>query len=220
MSDVSNVMPKFDFSKATLKSSAELTPTKKVDNGKFLRPGRHEVTITSVENYGLDKNDSNWLNFRVIYTGTGGKTISDFVKVPMRDNVYGAKKSVGPFKRLASMIRAMGVELTIENAGSVLPKLFEKTDGLIGTALVVEAGYENAYDRYIKNTDGTSHIEVVLQDGTTLNDLATGAALKFPDSKAAAEHCKGANIRFDSFTRVLAYDVSSTPSKKSANSNW
>ncbi len=211
-------MPKFDFSKATLKTNSELAG--KADNGKFLRPGRHEVTVQAVENAGIDKNDPNWFQLKVTLKGTGDKTITDYVKIPMRDNVYGQYKSLKPFKRLINLVKGLGADLTVETAGTVLPSLFERAEKLVGRGLAVEVGYENAYGKYVKTDEG-AHIEIVKTDGQTVNDLATGRPLRFPDSKAAEAHAKGVNIRFDAFTRVLSYDKSATASApKAANGNW
>lgn len=219
---MSNAMPKFDFSKATVKSDADLEAAlpKKGKTSSIFKPGLHEVTITEATYEGPAKSDPTWSNVAITYAGAGGKTIRDYILVPSKDLVYGEKKTLYPFQRLQTLINGLGMQLTASNVGKVLGQVMGNLDNLKGLNVAIEVGFNRAHGKLVK-TGESAHVEIVLANKTLLTDPATGIPMQFPNFDAAEAHATGANIAFDSFPRVLSYSVSSTPNKGvAADGNW
>ncbi len=223
MSDQANKMPKFDFSKSSIKSDAELEllTAKKGDTSKVFRPGRHEVTIASAIVGGPGTNDPTWTNVEITYQGAGAKSIKDFVLVPTRDIVYGPKKTLYPFQRLQNLLGALGKSLKVDNVGEVLSSVMGNLSALQGMNVAIEVGYQRAHGKMVRNDLGESHVEIVLANKTILAG-ENGQPLTFPDFGAAEAHAKAANIAFDSFPRILGYATSATPARTltAVNANW
>jgi len=217
-------MPKFNFSKATFTSEAALQEaTGKKSGGKeskVMRPGRHEVTISAINELGAAAKDPSWYKFSLILTGTGGKEIRDLIMVPTTDVVYGADKTMFPYNKLKNLLGALGVSLTVDNLGESLNATFGDLASLVGKNLAIEVGYQKSHVRFLRNDIGEM-TGVRIVNGRTKQDLvdASGVVLTFPDIAAAEAHVQANNIPYDAFPSVLSYVASSTPNGKK-DSNW
>ncbi len=209
----SNLMPKFDFSKSTVKTTEELEAlAPKRGESKFFRPGRHEVVIAGVEYTGTAK-DPNWGKLTITYGGTGEKTIKDFVLIPFSDIKYGEKQTVYPFKKLQNLVAGLGLVLTPENMGDVMTTLFKDTTVLTGLHLIIEVGYQNGHLKFSRNGADESVVNIVEKNGDLLTDGVSKEALIFSDADSALAYAEQKGLKVDRFVNVIGYDKSATPNK-------
>ncbi len=205
-----NLMPKFDFSKSTVKTTEELEALAPKDS-KFFRPGRHEVVIAGVEYTGAAK-DPNWGKLTVTYGGTGDKTIKDFVLIPFSDIKYGEKQTIYPFKKLQNLVSGLGLTLTPENMGDVMNTLFKDTTVLTGLHLIIEVGYQNGHLKFSRVDDQTV-VNIVEKGGELLTDGVSKDPLIFSDADSALAYAEQKGLKVDRFVNVVGYDKSATPNK-------
>lgn len=218
-------VPKFNFSGSSIKTEAEMAKEEALTGGgdKYLRPGRHEVSITSVEYTGLAK-DPNWGKFTLVLTGTGNKTTKAFLMVPFRDVMYvsqAGKPTAFMYKKFKSFMESLGVVITVDTLGDVLPTYFGNNGaGLVGLNVAVEIGYEGNYVRYAgKDATGNKQYNIVFGDGSVLLDKQL-QVVAFPDFEAAGNYAEANQIRLQKFPEILAYSTSATPSAVKAASAW
>lgn len=216
-------MPKFNFSNATFKSEAALQEaTGKKGGGKVMQPGKHEVTIAAAEFRGMSEKDPSWAKVSITLQGTGEKKVMDMLLVPTADIVYGANKTLFPYKKLQNFLGALGYTLTVENLGEVLGSTLSRPEQLIGKNLAVEVGYgSRSHIRVIRN-DLREQVGVRIVDGRTKSDMVDGSGnpLSFSDVDSATAYLDTNNIPYESFPSVQSYIGSSTPNgsgKKDAN---
>lgn len=219
-------VPKFNFTGSSIKTEAEMAveESKSGGGGKYLAPGRHEVSITEVEYKGLAK-DQNWGKFTVTLTGTGDKTTKSFLLVPFRDVMYvgpSGKPTALLYKKFKGFMEALGVTLTVDTLGDVLPTYFGNGGaGLIGKNLAIEIGYEGNYVRYAgKNDDGTKKYNIAFSGGTDLLMDKQLQVINFPDFEAANNYAETHQIKLQKFPEVLAYAPSTVPNVAATVSNW
>lgn len=220
MSTSSPVIPKFNFNNNSIKSDKDLDE-KLAESGsldKYLRAGKHEVTITGVEYVGTAK-DSRWGQFKITYMGTGEKTTQEWLLVPFQDAHYtgtSGKETLFPFKRVQGFVKALGGKLTNSSLESTMNTYFAKPEkGLVGLNLAITVGYEGNHVDF-KSKD---QYVITMKDGSTLADQ-DGKSLVFTTRDAAVEHCEQQSVSIDKYTRVLSYDMSSTGPKKVVGGNW
>lgn len=203
-------MPKFNFSQSSIKTDDEFNKQEGDQSGsKYLRPGRHEVVITKVE-YTGPGNDKNWGKFTLTLTGTGDKTTRMFLLVPFRDVMYvnpnGKGKPTGlMFKKFKDAMSALGVTISVETLGTVLPTYFGNGgEALVGAKLAIELGYDGNYIKYAgKNEDGTKRYEIALKDGSVLLDKVSMQPVTFPDPNAAEAYAQSSQIIIQKFPSIL-----------------
>ena len=159
--------------------------------------GRHEgLEITSVEEKESCIKDNTW--GRVVFTLTLEKRlIKASIMYPTKALVYGADKSVFPFKKLQEFLGACGIELTKANAGEIIPAIFINPAILIGVKLdvivghssnyahYVEKGVYHIYDNYNKAILGVDGINPLSFDSREACELFCLDQLKLPFSKFA-----------------------------------
>ncbi len=220
---MSNEMPKFDFSGASIGSDAELDEALKseANTDRRFEPGKYEVEIENVTYHAKGKNDDTWTTLAVELRGTGDRKIRTFVLVPSRDLRYGPKKTLFPFKNLQSFCSALGAELKRENAEQVLKQLFSKFDTLKGARVSIELGFKKGFVKYIgKNSEGANQYHLHTQDGNVVC-ASNDQPIVFADFAAAAEHAKQNSIEIEdlSVTR-WAPSASGSGIKVGAKGGW
>lgn len=208
MTAVSVEIPKFNFTGSSIKTDDEFNKQEgERSGGQYLRPGRHEVVITKVE-YKGPATDPNWGKFTLTLTGTGDKTTRYFIMVPFRDVMYVGKsgKPTGlMYKKFKDFMGALGVNLTVDSLGAVLPTYFSRDgEALLGGKLAIELGYDGNYIKYAgKNEDGTKRYEIALKDGSVLLNKDTMQPVTFPDPAAAEAFATSTQIIIQKFPDIL-----------------
>lgn len=218
-------MPKFNFSKATFTSEADLNaatqrPEGSNSSSKVMRPGKHEVTISAVENRGVSEKDPSWIKLGLTLSGTGTKEIRTVLLVPTADIVYGAKKTLFPYSKLKEFLKAIGEEsVTVENLGDILSRTIGRDGALKGMNLSIEVGYQRNHLRSVRNDIGETSVRIV--DGKTKSDMlgADGKVMSFSDYDSAEAYLVANNIPYDAFPSVLKFGPAAAQGK-SANANW
>lgn len=201
-------IPKFNFSGSSIKTDEEFNKQEgELSGGQYLRPGRHEVVITKVEYKGPSK-DPNWGRFTLTLTGTGDKTTKYFLQVPFRDVMYVSSKGKPTgfmFKKFRDFMGALGIGITVDSLGEVLPTYFSKGgEALVGGKLAIELGYDGNYVKYAgKNGDGTKRYEIALKDGSILLDKDTLQPVTFADPSAAEAYAAEAQIIIQKYPEIL-----------------
>lgn len=201
-------MPKFNFANSSIKTDDEFNKQEgEQSGGKYLRPGRHEVAITKVEYTGPAK-DPNWGKFTLTLTGTGDKTTRYFLMVPFRDVMYVGKsgKPTGlMFKKFKDFMSALGVTISVDSLGTVLPTYFAQGgEPLVGGKLAIELGYDGNYIKYAgKNEDGSKRYEIALKDGSVLLNKDTLQPVTFPDPASAEAYATSSQIIIQKFPEIL-----------------
>lgn len=208
-------IPKFNFSGSTIKTDEELEQKLAEtgnNGGKYFRPGKHTVTIASVEYQGPAKDDS-WGKFLLKLEGTGEKSTTAQVIVPFKDVMYTAKSgkpTTYMFKRIQNFMKALGVELKISNLQDVLTAWFTNpSKTLVGKEVVVNIGYNGnhiAYDG--KDSDGNAQFVIKMRDGSVQLDSKTLTPLLFSTRDAAMAMAESLNIEIQEYSSVLDYEVS------------
>lgn len=221
MTDLPVSVPKFNFSKSTIKSDEELKAL--LDNDgksgdKYFRPGLHEVTITKMEYKGR-AGDQDWGKFVLSFEGAGGKATTGMIFVPFADVNYNGKNGKPTtlfYRRFTKFMDSVGIKVTVANREQVLTETFLKPERspLIGSPVKIQFGYDGNYVDY-KGKDEAGIKKYVIQ---MANNGGTTAET-FPTFDAAAAHAEQANIQLQEYPQVLSYEVSSTPAAKKV-SNW
>lgn len=219
-------VPKFNFTGSTIKTEAEMAAESDKaggSGGKYLKPGRHEVTITEVEYKGLAK-DQNWGKFTLTLTGTGDKTIKSFLIVPFRDVMYvgaSGKPTAFMYKKFKEFMAGLGVEVTVESLGDVLPQYFGNGGaGLVGLNVAIEVGYEGNYTRYAgKAENGEKKYNIVFADGALLMDRQL-QVINFPDYASATNYAEANQIKLQAFPEILSYSQPSRGNVTAGAGNW
>lgn len=220
-------IPKFNFSGSSIKTEAEMAKEEAASGGgdKYLKPGRHEVVITSVEYAGLAK-DQNWGKFTLTLTGTGDKTIKSFLLVPFRDVMYvgaSGKPTAFLYKKFKSFMAGLGIEITVDSLGEVLPTYFgNNAKALVGLTTAIEVGYDGNYVKYAGKTEsGEKRYNIVFSDGNILLDKQL-QIMEFPDFAAAGLYAEANQIKLQKFPEVLSYSPSAQGGNPTATAagNW
>jgi len=218
-------LPKFDFSKSSIKSTAELD-TMAAEAGtseaKFFRPGSYEVEVTKVDYQGA-ATDPNWGKFLMTLEGVGGRTINAQLIVPIKDSVYvtkAGKRTPIMFTKFKEAMEALGLPVTIETLQDVLTKNFSNPDKtLVGRRLTIEVQYKGNHLRYEgKEANGDKRYLIALASGATVND-ADGNPLIFRDWQSAEGYAEQNSIEIRKFVDVVGYSKSATATKLKA-ANW
>lgn len=220
---MSNGMPSFDFSKADYKDDAELTKAveeKAKSSSTVFRPGRYEVVIEAAKFLKINPNDSNWGDYEVQYKGANGRQIRDYLRVPYKTQVFGDKKSFGPYNHLKTFCAALGQELQTPTLADQLKKLFSKPEKLVGKSVTVEIGFRKGYIKWTgKAEDGTNRYVLCTRDHSEVRG-SDGSALEFSDPKAAELYATDKNIAIDRFPNVLTYAKSAQATTGTTNDPW
>jgi hypothetical protein len=215
---MSNVIPKFNFSQASIKTDEELKTALSGERGndKYFRPGKYDVTIASVEYQGPAK-DTNWGKFLLTLKGTGEKSIRAQVIVPFRDQKYigaSGKPTMLMFLRFTQFMTALGHTVTLDNLEETLTSVFANPERtLTGKVLGVEIGYDNNHIAYRgKDEIGVKKYVIQMKDGSVLSD-ASGKEITFPDIDSAKARAEQNQINLQEYVNVLSYHTSAANSK-------
>ncbi len=210
-------IPKFQFNNNSVKTDKELEEKlAKTGGNKYLNPGKHEVVIKSVEYVGAAK-DSRWGKFKVLYEGTDAKTTNEILLVPFSEIQYkgeSGKETLFPYTRVQKFMKALGVDLKVQNLQDILTEYFSKPEkSLVGQVMAITVGYEGNYVEWRgKDTTGNSQYALVGKDGASFGGV-------FSSRDAALAHAEQNQISVEEYTRILSYAPSATPAKKVAG-NW
>lgn len=215
-------MPKFQLvgtELPTLEEVSQKSGSKREDNSKFFKPGKHEVQIEAVEYRGPAKNDENWGNLMLTLKGTGEKSTKTFLLFPFKGGEgikYGEKKTTMVYKKLLQFLAAVGQDVSPASVAKNLPDLVN--GGLVGLNVAIVVDYQRAHVKYVRQGDQTV-CKIALSDKTILKDAA-GEELIFSDRDSAQAHMENLGIKYDAFPSVISYEASATSNSKTANSKW
>lgn len=217
-------LPKFDFSKSTIKTTEALnTELKNAGEGesKFFRPGSYELEIVKVEHQG-PAGDPNWHKFLLHFEGAGGKEIRYQLFVPVADVVYkgkSGKPTFFMFQKFTKAMEAVGVQVTVETLQDTLIKYFTNPDKVLkGLRVQAEIGYDGNYLRYEGKDDaGNKKYVIALDSGATVNG-DDGQPLVFPDWQSAEGYATQKSIEIEKFTNVLS--LARSASKPKVVNGW
>lgn len=216
-------MPRFDFSSCEFKSDDELNAALEAGQSKgskyFNEPGQYEVTIADVEFLKVSEKDPNWGSIKLVYQGTGEKTVNDFLLVPFKTVKYGEKGTLFPFKKVSQFCGALGVEVRASNLGESMKTVFGRLEKLKGQSLKIDLGYRGSYVKYNRAGD-EKYFTIVGKDGNVLRDNTSMDALKFADKAAALAYAESNQIAVERFMSVLQYDKSASGASLAASTGW
>ncbi len=230
-------MPKFKYSdvtpeslEATLKEGGGQS---KYDGPRGFKPGLHDATITEVSYKGTSASDANWGMFRVVFSGTDNRKISDLVNIPLTGNLKMRTRSkpegsAGPFKRLVGILNALGVETaTASNILPTIERLFSNEDALLGKNVKIKVDYRGNFIRYEGGSRADNSVSYTIQLAGGEKVLATGSkdAMVFTGTdayKAAVAYAVANNITLDEYTSVVGYDRADIANNLSGSTdtNW
>lgn len=201
------------------------------DTSKVLRPGNYDLAVGEVKILGAARQDSSWMNVRVILNGTGElshKTISKFLLVPMTSRLSYQKEdgseSGFPLKQLLDTLSALGIQATPKQIPTIVQQNFapEKLGALVGRNVSATVGYNKPHAKYVRD-EGAEEGHVVIQ-GREGPITENGAVVKFTgdDAYSAAEkYAKDNSITFQSFAEILSLSATAANSGDSAvNGDW
>lgn len=219
-------LPKFNFSGMSVKSEEELNAklAESDTRVKYFRPGKHTAKITNVVYQGL-ASDDRWGKFLLTLTGVGGKETTAQLIIPLRDVMYrtkSGKESAFMFKKAQTFLRAIGVDLTINNVEDVLKEQFSKPEKtLVGQELVIEIGYNGNHIRYDgKTPTGDARYVIQKRDGSVVTD-ANAAPEVFTTREAALNHAETLDLPIEQYSSVVNYErVAGAPAALSNASGW
>lgn len=114
-------------------------------NREFIKPGRQKLKVSIIENKGVAKNDSTFLNAMVTFEAPTGATIRDFFMVPTTRLRYegtpNAKGQLFPVQKLLKLFESLGEECVSKDVPKLVNKYFAKKE-LIGSTIEVVVGYK------------------------------------------------------------------------------
>jgi hypothetical protein len=128
--------------------------------------------------------DPSWYGVMVAFK-QGEKTINHFLFVPTLKLSYGPTETYSMFHKLRSFLSAFGVDLTKENAGSVIEAIFTDPTVLVGLRANLVIHYE-AYSAVWVSKD---LFHLYAPDGKPVCD-DDKAPLTFISREAAQNHCE------------------------------
>lgn len=219
-----NALPKFDFSNMGVKTDkafedALARDRKPAREDKHFRPGRHEVQIKSSTYVGL-ASDPTWAKYRIVLEGTGGKTLSETLLVPLVDIMAFKAKSgnntLFPAQKIKNFLEALGVKVSLATLGDTLKQYFGADNALAGLNIAVDVGHEGIHAKFVGKIMGK--MQVVL---ATKEDLRIEGTPVFESDAAAYNWAQNQNppMPTSPFVHVTAYSLSSTPNT-SPSTNW
>ncbi len=214
--------PKFNLNAGNLgfKSQDELdAKVNEKAGGKGFPKGNYDLQIVSAD---FHKNkdtqeiycagDPTWFNVVVTLEGTEGRTIKHWVQVPTSDIHFGKKRTLMVYKKFTEFMASIGVPVTLENLGKVIPQYFSAPgDKLPGLKLNCDIGYEGPYAE--RGDDGQY---LVIKGGKALEDA--DGVIKFPDFASAKAWAQGERIEL-SFTSIVKFTAMKT-APKADDSGW
>jgi hypothetical protein len=106
--------------------------------------------------------DPSWFNVMVVLESADGRTTQHYLQIPTKKLTYNETNSKSPyyvFRNLQKFMGAVGIELTVETVGEVIPAFFAN-DGvsltypekLIGQTVTVDIGFSGSHVR--RNDEG------------------------------------------------------------------
>lgn len=221
-----NEIPKFSLSKAKIKTEEELQ-ARIVEQGggeqKYLRPGKHDVTISSVTYEGKAKDD-NWGKFLLTFAGLANKTTTTMLLVPLSDVEYrtaDGKVTTFLYTKFRNFMTALGINVTVDTLEDVLNGNFAKPEKtLVGRTVTIDLGYDGNHVKYIgKSEIGEKTYNITMRDGSTLSS-GTGQTLTFSDYDSAMAHAETSQISIQKFPSVLSFTPSANLKSVKTASNW
>lgn len=142
--------PVFNLKASGFNSQEELD--KKLDEkpGKGFNPGNYDLQIVAAD---FHKNkdtqeiycagDPSWFNVVITAEGAEGRQQKHWIQVPTSDIHFGKKRTLMVYKKFTEFMAAIGVPVTLENLGKVVPKYFSApADTLSGLKFNCDIGYE------------------------------------------------------------------------------
>jgi hypothetical protein len=182
-------MINFDFSGQGI-TQAELDKIEAETNTQFKRfsPGETELEIVHAEHQGPAAKDPSWHKFKLTYSTPGTKatvnaegkvdcgkepSVSKWVLVPTTKILYNEENSKRPtavFAMLRDFMLALGVSVTPENLGQVIPAHFSDVKALIGRKQTAVLGYDGVH---IQEQGGS--FVLVDKKGNAVNEKTFGS---------------------------------------------
>lgn len=212
-----NALPKFNIKNIDL--SDEQLNEKMAESArkesKFFKPGRHATKISKVEYLGQGA-DETWAKFRLTYSGTGEKQITDIIMAPTTGKLTvtdkNGEESPLPMARLKNFLEALGETVSVATLGNIVPVYFGSETALLGMNIDINAGYAGTHLTKV----GENQIALVYRSGDRVDNHPV-----FSSFEEGRKYCEANRIRTKDFTDVLSYSPSAAgnnPAKK--DDNW
>ena len=229
-----NFQPVFNFD-GNLTSEDEINQMmeeaeQRSGGGSIFRPGKHSLVVSSVELKGVAKADPAWMKVLIRFNGMekeSGKKITSWVLVPTTGRLTYSKNdgenSIYPFKNLTETMAALGVTLTRDNVGSLVPELFAPANlgALVGKTCVSEIGYKGTYAQGVKSDDGTKQCQLVKGDKVLKDDTGTVILFKGDDAFDQAEkHAIKIGENFANFPEIISLSAVESLDDTGSGNNW
>ncbi len=203
-------LPRFNFSKSTIKTTAELNKVVEETSGKqdrFFRPGKYEVKVIAAVHQGPAA-DKTWQKFLLTLKGAGPATITHQVMVPFESIEYNTstgKNKLFAYSKLVKLMAGIGVALTPENLEATLMEYFSNVEkSLVGRQLSIDVGFRGNFIKYVgKNADGKTQYQICLSDQTLLPEV-------YADYGAAEAAAEVKKIEVSKFAEVTDITPSAT----------
>jgi hypothetical protein len=200
----------------------EMLESTKSSQDKFFKPGKHELTIlssTDITKGDHPPSDPDWLKVEVKFEGVGGKTITDYLLVPMRDltnyKTKDGKTSNRPGARLVQFLKALGADVSIGKLGQTLTTYFSKDNSLVGLNVAAEMAYTGNHTKYLgKDADDQRVLTIVDRNENRIDGVPT-----FSDYESLNKYAADNKIPVKGFVDIVRYVPSTTPNKV-VNANW
>lgn len=223
-----SAMPKFDFSKSTLKTAEELNKALDGTGRKeslYLDSGMHDVAIIEAKYSEKVLSDPSWRQLHMTVEGAGKKTIKTSVLIPTSSFEYsknGGTATLFPFKKFVEFCAGLGFTPVkdADSAVTVLTEYFAKPEkSLVGRETKVTIGYLKNHIHYDgKDEIGQRRFIIKMGDGSTLLNKATGKVMAFSDRDSAMAHAEQNQIDIQKYPDVTGY--ANLGRKKTANNDF
>lgn len=218
---MSIVLPKFDFSKSSVKSTAELekeqAETGTLQNKNFL-PGTYKCRIVSASFQG-PASDPNWGKVLLTLEGLGGRTITHQLLIPLGDIKYKTASGKNPlfaYVKFQKFMEALGVNVTVETLGQTMAKYFaDPNKALKNEEVEVDIGYDGNHVKYDgKDEAGNKRYVLAYRSGDPMNEDV------YPDFKSAQAAAEAQGLSIERFVEILAFRQGGATKTTGKTSNW
>lgn len=171
------------------------------DKSLYLGVGVHNTEIVEITEAGPDAKDPTWLVYNVTLQGAGNKTIRHRVMVPTSSKLYVDAKGFWALRKLVDFVNGVLPNVTSENLGKALDKLFSSPKALEGVKLEVTIKYTSHYAKYVSKD--CFHLM------SPKDEAVTGEEGKTPRTFASREEAQlaavQAGLKFYAFPQITAF---------------
>jgi hypothetical protein len=214
--------PKFNLNKSNLgfESQEQLQSQLDKPSGKNFDKGNYDGEITAAD---FHKNketgsiycegDETWFNVALTVVGADDRQAKYWLQVPTSTVRFGKKGTLFVFKKFVEFMASIGVTVTLDNLGKVVPQYFsEPSKTLVGKKANFDIGYEGAYVE--RDEEGCR----IIRGGKPVMD--DGEVMTFPDFQSAKAAAEALRIKL-TYPSILKWNpAKQTEAKKAADNDW